>query len=309
MREIKDKLEKLYNSFDFDSAVQSDPIKFPKKYTNRLDIEISGIIASAFAYGNIKCFCNFLEELFKIMGQNPSEFILNFDLSLILKKLRIKYRFSSVHDIVAFLFILQKMLQNSPSKSLEHYFSPENNSSHSFFHPDYSSGHLDLSPCHLDSSSCNFIPSSCHSDSFLCHSERSEESLELILKISNFVQSALKIDLTPVYGKNIKTRGLLHFFPDPLKGSPCKRINLFLRWMVRKRDIDFALWNTIKPSELIIPLDVHIWRVSKKLGFTKRNTQSIKTAMEITEYLKKIEPEDPLKYDFVLCHGDINSLI
>ncbi|MEN2995200.1 MAG: TIGR02757 family protein [Thermodesulfovibrio sp.] len=265
MQKIKEKLENLYNSFDFEKAVQNDPIKFPKRFTDPLDIEISAIIASFFAYGNIKCFCNFLEELFRIMERNPSEFILTFKPLKLIEKLNIKYRFSSTHDIVAFLFILKNMLKNSPSGSLEHYFQ--------------------------------------------CHSKQSEEFPSLILKILNFTKSAIKIDLTPIYGKNIKPQGLLHFFPNPLKGSPCKRINLFLRWMVRNKDIDFGLWNTIKPKDLIIPLDIHIWKVSKKLGFTRKNTQSIKTAIEITEYLRKIEPEDPLKYDFVLCHGDINSLI
>ncbi|MCS7164069.1 MAG: TIGR02757 family protein [Thermodesulfovibrio sp.] len=265
MQKIREKLEKLYNYFDFEKAVQNDPIKFPKRFTDPLDIEVSAIIASFFAYGSIKCFCNFLEELFRIMGRNPSDFILTFKPLKLIEKLNIKYRFSSIHDIVAFLFILKNMLENSPSNSLEDYFQ--------------------------------------------CHSEQSEESPSLISRIFNFTQSAIKTDLTPIYGKNIKPQGLLHFFPNPLKGSPCKRINLFLRWMVRNKDIDFGLWNTIKPKELIIPLDIHIWRVSKKLGFTRKNTQSIKTAIEITEYLRKIEPEDPLKYDFVLCHGDINSLI
>lgn len=260
---LRNNLEKLYNSFDFESAIQNDPIKFPKKYRQALDIEIAAFVSSAFAYGSIKCFCSFLEELFKIMGENPADFIMKFRPSYLLERLRIKYRFSSNYDIVAFLFIVQRMLKESPIQSLECYFN-------------------------LDSS---------------------ENSNSLISKISFFIQSALNTDLTAVYGRDIKPRGLMHFFPNPLKGSSCKRINLFLRWMVRNRDIDFGLWNSIKPTELIIPLDVHIFRVSKKMGFTKRNSQNIKTALDITEYFKKIEPEDPLKYDFVLCHGDINSLI
>lgn len=259
MDHLRKKLEELYNSFDFSQAIKHDPIKFPKRYIDPLDIEVSAFVASAFAYGSIKCFCSFLEELFRIMGKNPAEFIINFEPSWLVDKLKIKYRFSSIHDIVALLFILQSLLKRA--NSLEEYFS----------------GSLSKN--------------------------------STIMKISNFVNEALKIDLTPIYGKNIKPRGLLHFFPSPNQGSPCKRINLFLRWMTRSKDIDFGLWKSIKPSELVVPLDVHVLRVSKRIGLTKRNSQSIKTALEITESLRKINPSDPLKYDFVICHGDINKLI
>lgn len=261
MDNLKNTLEKLYHSFDFKSAIEHDPIKFPKRYNEPIDIEVSAFVSTAFAYGNIKCFCSFLEELFKIIGKSPSDFIMNFKPQWLIKKLNKKYRFSSIHDIVAFLFILKSLLKKE--NSLEKFFI---NSSSKFQNP-------------------------------------------TVGKISNFVQKALQINLTPVYGRDIKTAGLLHFFPSPEKGSPCKRINLFLRWMVRAEDIDFGLWKTIKPSELIIPLDVHVLRVSRRIGLTRRNSQNIKTAQDITESLRKINPSDPLKYDFVLCHGDINRLI
>jgi len=77
--------------------------------------------------------------------------------------------------------------------------------------------------------------------------------------------------------------------------------------MVRDQDVDFGLWKNIKPSDLIIPLDVHIWKVSKELGLTKKINKNLKTAIEITEFLKKINSEDPLKYDFVLCHSHMKN--
>ncbi len=91
-------------------------------------------------------------------------------------------------------------------------------------------------------------------------------------------------------------------FPAPEKGSACKRINLFLRWMVRKDKIDFGLWSEIPKNKLIIPVDTHIARISKRLNFTKRQNVSWKMAEEITENLKKYDPDDPIKYDFSLCH-------
>jgi len=266
MQTFKEKLEKLYNSFDFDKAVKNDPIKFPKRFSNPLDIEISSLISSSFAYGNIKCFCSFLEELFRIMGENPSDFILNFNPAKLIKELNIRYRFSSINDIVAFLYVIQFLLKKNSSLQV-----------------------LFLNQQAL--------------------TEKHFASYPIISGISNFVKEALKADLSLIYGKDVKPRGLLHFFPNPKKGSPCKRINLFLRWMVRNSDIDFGLWNTIKPSQLIIPLDTHIFNVSKKLEITQRNTQTLKTAIDITEFFKKINPEDPLKYDFVLCHNHMEKII
>jgi uncharacterized protein (TIGR02757 family) len=78
--------------------------------------------------------------------------------------------------------------------------------------------------------------------------------------------------------------------------------------MVRDRDIDFGLWKGIAPSKLVIPLDTHIARVSRCLGFTARKANDWKTAVEITESLRELDPKDPLKYDFALCHRGIAGL-
>ena len=82
-------------------------------------------------------------------------------------------------------------------------------------------------------------------------------------------------------------------------------MNMFLRWMIRDRDIDFGIWKGIPKNKLVIPLDVHIARISRCLGFTLRSTQDWKMAVEITEFLKTMDPEDPVKYDFALCHQGI----
>ncbi len=116
------------------------------------------------------------------------------------------------------------------------------------------------------------------------------------------------VDTSPVYGRNIRPRGLKQLLPSPRTGSACKRMNLFLRWMVRNRDIDFGIWDRIPPSQLIIPLDTHIARISLCLGLTGRKSPDWKMAGEISESLKKIDPEDPLKYDFALCHHGISGL-
>ncbi|SPQ01533.1 conserved hypothetical protein [Candidatus Sulfobium mesophilum] len=118
----------------------------------------------------------------------------------------------------------------------------------------------------------------------------------------------LSINTTEVYRKDLRPPGLLQFLPSPLKGSACKRANLFLRWMVRDRDIDFGIWKGIPKSKLVIPLDTHIARISRCLGFTGRKSQDWKMAVEVTSALRKLDPEDPLKYDFALCHHGISGM-
>lgn len=88
---------------------------------------------------------------------------------------------------------------------------------------------------------------------------------------------------------------------SPADGSACKRWNLYLRWMVRKDGMDFGLWNAIPASALVIPADTHVYRVSRRLGFTRRKSATWKTAAEITARLARLDPADPVRYDFALC--------
>ena len=89
---------------------------------------------------------------------------------------------------------------------------------------------------------------------------------------------------------------------SPLQNSACKRINMYLRWMVRKDNcgVDFGLWNNIKPSQLICPLDLHVHRVALKLNILEREQSDWKAAIELTENLRKMDAKDPVKYDFAL---------
>ncbi|OEJ99665.1 TIGR02757 family protein [Roseivirga misakiensis] len=88
----------------------------------------------------------------------------------------------------------------------------------------------------------------------------------------------------------------------PARKSACKRINMFLRWMVRSDDkgVDFGLWKKIQPNQLICPCDVHVERVGRRLGLIERKQVDWQTALELTENLKQFDPKDPIKYDFAL---------
>ncbi len=88
----------------------------------------------------------------------------------------------------------------------------------------------------------------------------------------------------------------------PERNSSCKRLNMFLRWMVRQDDrgVDFGIWKKISPSELIVPIDVHVARVAKKLNILQRKQTDWQTALELTAYLRTLDKNDPVKYDFAL---------
>jgi uncharacterized protein (TIGR02757 family) len=124
------------------------------------------------------------------------------------------------------------------------------------------------------------------------------EDENIISALSNFCDSLL--DMYAETHNGSVTRGLSYLLPKPAAGSACKRLNLFLRWMVRKDDVDPGLWTSIDKTKLLVPVDVHMARLSGILGFHNGRTASLSTAMKITDRFAEIEPADPVKYDFAL---------
>ena len=98
------------------------------------------------------------------------------------------------------------------------------------------------------------------------------------------------------------THGIRFLLPDPLEGAACKRWRLFLRWMVRKAWPDLGLWPAYPPGDLIIPLDTHVARIARHLALTDRRTQDAAQARQITDALRHLAPEDPLRFDFAISH-------
>ncbi|MDZ4231899.1 MAG: DUF2400 family protein [Candidatus Pacearchaeota archaeon] len=120
--------------------------------------------------------------------------------------------------------------------------------------------------------------------------------------LERFVDGFLDQDLSAVFPRNRLSNGFRHLFPRPSTGGPCKRHHLFLRWMVRREPPDFGLWTAIPPSALMMPVDTHVEHMARALGLTRRRSRNWKMAEEITANLRALDPEDPVKYDFSLCH-------
>lgn len=123
---------------------------------------------------------------------------------------------------------------------------------------------------------------------YLSHSERCQQFLQAVI---DFFYSRVPDDIS---------QGFFHMIPNPQNGGAMKRMNMFLRWMVRKGPVDLGLWNFIQPKDLLIPLDVHVARVSREMGLLTRKSNDFKAVIELTDQLKTLCPEDPVKYDFAM---------
>ena len=126
--------------------------------------------------------------------------------------------------------------------------------------------------------------------------------------LDDFSARALALNLKAVYGRVGQRPGVCYFFPRPSGGSGCKRLNLFLRWMVRRDALDLGVWRRVSPAKLIVPLDTHVIRLGRCLRLTDYTSPGWRMARDITASLRELDPDDPVKYDFALCHlGMMNA--
>jgi len=123
--------------------------------------------------------------------------------------------------------------------------------------------------------------------------------------IASFSKRALALD--PARRRAAGRAGVRFFFSSPEDGSACKRLNMFLRWMVRKDDVDLGVWRGIAPSRLVMPLDTHTARICRSLGFSARRSADWRMALEVTAALRALDPDDPVRYDFALFNWGLET--
>lgn len=141
---------------------------------------------------------------------------------------------------------------------------------------------------------------------FMDGADPDAETIEAALDA--FSRRACGLDQKAVYGGAARKPGVSYFFSQPSRGGACKRLNLFLRWMVRRDAVDLGVWRMVRPSQLIIPLDTHTIRLGRCLRLTRYTSPGWRMAADITSSLRALDPEDPVRYDFSLCHiGMMNA--
>lgn len=265
----KNYLEKLYSKYNRIDFVE-DPIQIVLRSKEREDQEILAFISSLYAFGNIKQINSVLNRIFQLLQPSAKNRILDGDyLDYLRKKENINHRFLFHNQFVTLLFTLNLILnefQDLKTLFLSGYNSEDKN---------------------LKSAITCFSKK-------LREYYRSSESIIIKEKSNLKIRDKIK--------RSNESRKLKFLFPDPFSNSTCKRMNLFLRWMVRKDNIDLGLWSEIKTSQLVIPLDTHIYHVANFYNLTQKKSPTWNMAVEITEQLKKFDPLDPVKYDFALSH-------
>lgn len=245
----KIKLEELAKKYETEDFIKDDPVQFPHRFAKSEDIEIAAFISSIFAFGSRKIFIKKLDDLFKIMNNQPHNFVINFDP----KTLKgFNYRFAKDFDIIEVFQILNKLYKED--KGLKDLF---------------------------------------------------EYGYRLNNSILPMLQTAADYFYSNV--KNEVGMGFYHLIPNPKNGGAMKRMNMFLRWMVRKPPVDLGIWDFIPTSELLIPLDTHVSRLSREMGLLKGSRDNFKAVLELTENLRKFDPQDPVKFDFAMFGLGVNK--
>ena len=135
-----------------------------------------------------------------------------------------------------------------------------------------------------------------------------DDAEDVSAALDSFSTRALALDIRRAYRRVPARPGVCYFFPRPSAGSACKRLNLFLRWMVRRDEIDLGVWTRVPASKLIVPLDTHVIRLGRCLRLTRYVSPGWKMAADVTRSLRRLDPADPVRFDFAICHvGMMNA--
>jgi uncharacterized protein (TIGR02757 family) len=266
---IKSFLDAKVSQYNQPAFIPNDPVSIPHLFTKQQDIEIMGLWAAVLAWGQRVTIINKCRELITLMDGAPYDFIMNHEETDLKKLLHFKHR--TFNDIDTLYFISFFRHHYSKYQSLEAAFIPAATPLNHFVILNDSEG---------------------TSASELSANANETEPIEKYL--NHFRSYFFSLDDFPHRTKK--------HISSPSQKSTCKRLNMFLRWMVRKDNcgVDFGIWNSIAPSELIIPCDLHVDRVARKLNLITRKQTDWQTAIELTRRLREFDATDPVKYDFAL---------
>jgi uncharacterized protein (TIGR02757 family) len=246
---LRNFLEKKAKQYNDPSFIPTDPISVPHRFSKKQDIEIAGLFAAIFAWGNRTTIIRRSNELMEAFDQAPHDFMLNHQPADLKKLTAFRHRTFNSTDLLYFIRFLQT-----------HYRQHES----------------------LETA---FLPAA---------TAAGEERDPIKNGLSSFHTRFFSLDDAP-----LRTR---KHIATPQKNAACKRLNMYLRWMVRRdrRGVDFGLWKSISPADLVCPVDLHVARVAKRFGLISRTQTDWKTAMELTSALREMDKKDPVKFDFAL---------
>ena len=272
--ELKEFLDSKVNQYNQKAFITHDPVCIPHLFSKKQDIEMMGFWSAMLAWGQRITIINKCKGLIALMDGAPHDFVMNHQETDLKRMLNFKHRTFNATDTLYFIHFFRHHYSNFDS--LEDAFLPFKKDE--TFREDFKEG---------------FSQSTVNVKSNVCLSPMlSDQNIEGNL---NYFRSYF-FSLPDFPRRTIK------HVSSPSQKSTCKRLNMFLRWMVRKDNcgVDFGIWNRIQPHQLIVPCDLHVDRVARKLGLISRKQTDWQTALELTERLKEFDRNDPVKYDFAL---------
>lgn len=269
---LKRRLDHLYRTFDR-GFLDTDPLAFVHRYADDADREIVGFLASTLAFGNVRAIQASVAGVLEVIGPSPRARVDRFDPRTDGAAFASLYhRWIRGSDIAALLLVLRRMREDAGSIG-------------GFFMKGYRPEHEDVGAA------------------LTSFSERAREIAAGIPAPRSGPADAGP----PAVSRAARAPGegrrpsVASFFASPRDGSACKRLNLYLRWMVRDGDgLDLGLWRGVSRRQLVLPLDTHLVRLARALGLSCRRTPGWKMAVEATRSLALLDPGDPVKYDFSL---------
>lgn len=246
---LKDFFDSKVKAYNNPAFIETDPVCIPHLFRKQANIEIAGLFASIFAWGNRTTIIQKSRELMQRMDMHPHDFILASEPQKLNALKGFKHRTFKDDDLFFFIEFLHHHYSNYPS--LEDAFTKD-----AALYPGLGGG---------------------------------------------FTGSCLVAFRRYFFAGEHLKRTEKHI-ASPEWNSSCKRLNMFLRWMVRtdRNGVDFGIWKKIKPSQLICPIDLHVARVAKRFNLLQRPQTDWQAAIELTSYLRKFDARDPVKYDFAL---------
>jgi len=256
---------------DTAARIGFDPVELPRRYRAPADQEVSGLFAAALAYGRADLFKPQLERVLAEMGPSPARFCEGFARAPRPGAFAdFRYRFNQPVDVAALAAAVGhvRLVHGSLGDRFAALFREEQSAAAGGEHPPHARQVGALRPA-----------------------------------LARFARELREAPPARALLARRGPRGLAHLLPDASLAGACKRWNLYLRWMVRGPDaVDLGAWRGVPRSALVVPLDTHVARIARHLGFTRRTDMTWRTAEEITEGLRRLDPEDPIRFDFVLCH-------
>lgn len=298
LRDFLDRQVARYNQPGF---IENDPVCIPHLFGRRQDIEIMGFWAAVLAWGQRKTIIAKCRELAGLMDGAPYDFITQHRPSDLKRFLHFKHRTFNATDTLYFIEFFRQ--HYARSRSLEQAFleplfagsTVETGfvaGSSSFASPIVSAPIASGSAAAVPAGGRKVVVTAKLKAAASTTAASEEEPVERYL--NNFRRNFFSLPEFP-------SRTMKHI-PAPERNSACKRMNMFLRWMVRKDEngVDFGIWEKIRPAQLVCPCDVHVERVARKLGLITRPQAGWATAVELTRNLRELDAADPVKYDFAL---------